>query len=117
MLFKLGAKDDVYTESLKVAAANFGLDPTWILKILAEFGSEALPIIVEAMRNGFSKETVIELIEKLGPQVLQLVVNVINQWHMMNPAGTMLSKLSHEDILVIKDSIRQVIIDKWLFQE
>lgn len=73
-------------EELKASAENFGFDPNWIAELLAKYGSDVVACVVEAVRQGFSKEFVVEVISKLGPPVLQLLILLLNQPKMMRSA-------------------------------
>jgi hypothetical protein len=63
-------------EELKMSAANFGFDPSWIADILAKYGEDALTLAIEAARNGFSVAFIVEVLKKFGPTLLQFIVDV-----------------------------------------
>lgn len=111
-----------HTEELKLAASNFGLDLGWIADILSRFGGKALAIVVEALRGGFTKELVVELLEKLGPEALELLVEWLSQYRMMKPQNLALQGevttgvVTGEEVPVIQGAILQILVEKYLPQ-
>lgn len=79
--------NEVQLEIMKASATEFGFDPTWILQIIGEFGPDVVAIVVEAMRQGLSKDLVVEIITKLGPMILQIMIAVMNSKKMSFTPG------------------------------
>lgn len=75
-------------EEMKLSATNFGFDGEWIADVVEKYGDDAVAVIVEAARSGLSVKFVIELIDRFGTQVLELLVNVLNQFKMTQMAAT-----------------------------
>lgn len=66
-------------EEMKLSAQNFGFDATWILDLATNYGDDVLALAIEAARNGISVQFIIEVLEKFGPVLLQLLVDLLNQ--------------------------------------
>jgi hypothetical protein len=88
----------IMAEDLKVAATGLGLDANTIADILEKYGPEVLAMVVELLRNGFSTTFIMELVQ-LGPDVLQIIVNLFNssvmkKYSAMSPEQLKISAVS-----------------------
>lgn len=61
-------------DELKMSAANFGFDATWITDILQKYGADVLAMAIEAARNGFSVAFIVEVLKKFGPAILEFIL-------------------------------------------
>lgn len=65
-------------ETLKVSAQNMGFDGDTVANVLEKFGPDVLSLLVEAARSGFNVAWIVDTIAKFGPTVLQFFVDL---WH------------------------------------
>lgn len=94
-------------EEFKTSAINFGFDEKWIVEILEKYGSEVVAIIVEAARNGFSIALIQEIINKLGPLFLELIVDFTNKKNMTG-------EIIPGPVVEGKDAFIDLIVEKYL---
>jgi hypothetical protein len=66
-------------DELKMSAANFGFDATWVAEILKKYGGDALALAIEAARNGFSVAFIVEVLQKFGPAILEFILSLFTQ--------------------------------------
>jgi len=66
-------------EELKSSAVGFGFDAGWISELLEKWGQDVLAIVIEAARNGLSVVLIVEIMNKLGPAILELIVELLNR--------------------------------------
>lgn len=71
------------SEEIKLSAVNLGFDTSWIADVLTGYGQDVLSLAVEAARNGLTVGLIIEIVQKFGPSLLQLIVNLIQHRHSM----------------------------------
>lgn len=98
------------------AALGFGFDTQWIADILKDYGQTVLDLVLEAMRGGFSKELVLEIISKFGPLVLEFLVNLLNRKKMAMTSGLSMTDANINDQMAafIDISFIETIVQKYL---
>lgn len=100
-----------HMEDLKASALGFGLDMAWIGEIIEKYGDDVLGLIVEALRTGFSRELVTEIITKFGPLILEFLVNLTNKQKMKAISGDV---IVGEEVGILDISIIEMLIQKYL---
>ncbi len=100
-------------EDIRLSAVGFGFDSTWISDLLAKYGSDAVALVVEAVRGGFSKDLVVDVLDKFGPLVLEFLINLLNK-HKMAARGVAGELVVGEQVGAIDATIIQTMIEKYL---
>lgn len=62
-------------EMAKTDMVTAGFDPSYIADLIAQYGDDVVNLVVEALRNGFSKNFIIDTLMKFGPMVLQFLLS------------------------------------------
>ena len=98
-------------EQLKASAVGFGFDPEWVAQILEQWGPDVLAVVVEAARQGLSVTTVVDILTKLGPKLLDLLISVLNKMKMMGVAGDV---VGGDVVQGVDSAVVDVLVEKWL---
>lgn len=64
-------------ENLKNIAVAAGFTQDFIAEVLEKLGPDALQLLVDGVKNGFSVDFVTQALKKLGPTVLQLILELV----------------------------------------
>lgn len=105
------------TEELKASAVGFGFDISWIGDLIGKWGNDVLGLVVEAVRSGFNRELVVDILEKFGPLVLELLVNMFNKKKMhMTAAAAGGPVVVADEISVFDASIIETLVQRYLPQ-
>lgn len=98
-------------ETLKASAVGFGFDSEWVAKVIEDWGDDTLTVAIEAARHGITVPLVVEILQKFGPRVLELLVTLLNRYRLMGVAGDVLPGQVVEGV---DAAMIDVIVDKWL---
>lgn len=101
-------------QELKASAESYGFDAGW----LEQWPFEVLALLVEAARHGLSVELVVEIVEKLGPPLLELIIDMLNKQAMTTleeDDGTYGLDFKNNPLLdVIVEKYLPIILEKYL---
>lgn len=95
--------------AVEASLVNFGFDAGSVEDLINRYGESVLAVVLEALRHGLTKDLVIEILTRLGPLVLELMVNFLNQRNSVS-AGSMV--VSEE--VMLDNSIVEVLLQKLL---
>lgn len=87
-------------ETLKESAANFGFDGNTVADILDKHGSDVLALMVEAARNGFNAAWILDTFNRLGPAVLQFLTDLFNKNMSVAPQGFGMAAAGDNNVVV-----------------
>ena len=73
---------------MKMSAVELGFAPDWVADFLEKYGDDLLGVVIEAVRNGVSVATVMEVVEKFGPVVLQFLTDLLNRFRIFGVADS-----------------------------
>ena len=62
-------------EVAKTEMISAGFDPGHVADLIAQYGDSVVNLISDAIRNGFSRQFVIDTLVKFGPTVLQFLMS------------------------------------------
>lgn len=94
-------------EDLKNSALSFGFDMAWITELINKYGDDVLNLVLEGVRTGLTKEFIIEVLGKFGPIVLELLVNLVNNWKLVQGVAPV-------EQLNFDSQFFQVLVEKYL---
>lgn len=73
---------------LKESAEVLGFESNFVADVLEKLGPAVLETLVEAVRNGFSVSVVIDLLKKIGPTLFEILVTATSKLRLAGaPAG------------------------------
>lgn len=102
-------------ETLKTSAMSFGFDFEWITNLVTQWGDDVLALVVEAVRGGFTKEVVVNILEKVGPLALELIVNLMNKMKIHRGfAGPDGALVVGEEVRLFDASIIETLVQRYL---
>ena len=101
-------------EQLKQSAINFGFDANWVASVPQKHNPEVLALAVEAARSGISVDVIMELIDKLGPIILQFIVEWINKKKMSASSASGADIVTGDVIEGVDSQFIDVIVEKYL---
>lgn len=92
-------------ETLKENAIGMGFDSSWIADILEKYGPDILNLAIQLANNGFSVAFIVEMLQRFGPYILQFLLNLLNNWKVFGIAG---------DVAPSDDVVVQTAAETWL---
>jgi hypothetical protein len=101
-------------ETLKASAMGFGFDFDWVSGLISKWGDNILSVVVEAVRGGFTKDVVVNIVEKVGPFALELLVNLMNKMKFHHAAAAPGELVVGEEVRLFDASIIETLVQRYL---
>lgn len=106
--------DNSKVDELKLAAANFGFDGNTIADVLEKHGPEVLSWMIEIARNGVSTQVLVEIINRFGPWLLELLALWLNKKNMMAAQFAATGEVVTGTVVGVDTNFLDIIIQKYL---
>src|SRR4051812_35196032 len=62
-------------ELAKTDMVAAGFDPSYIGDLIAQYGNDVVGIVADALRSGFSKQWIVDMLLKFGPVILRFLLD------------------------------------------